>query len=368
MSGRSSSRKVAAFLLVLAAGATLGYVAGILLKPALAGLPKPSPLLLLGAVAFWTVGGIALHELGHVFGGLAAGFRFVLYTVGPLRVAREADGVRPGLNRAINLAGGVALMVPPTGSASPGALALFIAGGPVASLLSGLLAGVGAAATSPQGTLFPVLVIGAAVNLGLGLVTILPSHFGGFDSDGRQLFDLWKGGRVGELKLLLRSLTTASILGARPRQWDRAQLERLMTLAAGETGRTALVSHLLHYYYLLDTGDRPGAHAALTRALASQADAHPMLGAPLLLEQAWLATLDGDARAARDFLSRALANGRFLERYSRARVEAALLQLEGQRDLARAKVQEGLAHLPRALDRGGAALEREWLESTVGAA
>ncbi len=91
-----------------------------------------------------------------------------------------------------------------------------------------------------------------------------------------------------------------------------------------------------------------------------------MLGAPLRLEEAWLATQDGDAAAARAHLDRALEHGRFLERHARARVEAALLRLEGRAEEAAARAREGLASLRRSLDRGGAVLEREWLEAMAG--
>lgn len=368
MAAASPLKKLVPFLIILGGGMLVGFAAGYLLKPALAGVPKPPLPLVLGALLFWTVAGIALHELGHVIGGHLAGFRFVLYTVGPFRVAREVGGLRPGLNRSINLAGGVALMVPSTGEATPRALAGFIAGGPLASLLSGLLLMAGAAFLPGRGLGFAFLATGAAMNLGLFVVSAVPSHFGGFDSDGRQLLDLGRGGRLGEVKLLLRSVTTASLLGTRPRGWDRAQIERLVALVEGEPGQLALLAHLVHYYYLLDTGDRAAAGAALARAVAAQGDAHPMLAAPLRLEEAWLAATNGDAPAARAHLDQALRHARFLERHSRARVEAALLRLEGRQAEASATAREGLTHLRRAVDQGGAVMEREWLEQAAGAA
>lgn len=323
---------------------------------------RPSPALVLATTCFWIVAGIALHELGHILGGLRAGFRFVLYTVGPFRIAREAGGVRVGLNRSINLAGGVALMVPPSGIATPRELAWFIAGGPIGSFLAAALSGLATALLPGASGLFAFFLVGAGMNAGLGLATIIPSHFGGLDSDGRQLLDLGRGGRRGELKLLLRAVTTASLLGTRPRDLDAARLERLVALAEAESGPAALVSHLMRYYHLIDRGDLAGARSALARAQASHPNVHPMIGANLQLESAWVAVQEGSAVRARVHLDRALKHARYLERHSRARVEAALLRIEGRAEESVARAREGLAALGRALDQGGAVAEREWLE------
>lgn len=352
-------------LLIVASGALLGFLLGKGLRPALVGMPKPSLALVLGTIFFWIVAGIALHELGHVLGGLRAGFRFVLYTVGPFRIAREGTGIRPGLNRSINLAGGVALMVPPSGMATPRELAWFIAGGPAASLLASLLFLLTAWLTPRSSGWFAFVAVGAALNAALGLATIIPSHLGGLDSDGRQLLDLKRGGRRGEIKLLLRAITTASFLGTRPRNLDSALLERLVRLAEAESGPAALVSHLMYYYHLMDRNDLAGARAALSLALASHPGVHPMIGATLQLESAWIALQEGSAVRARTHLERALRHRRFLERHSLARVEAALLRLEGRMDESQSRAREGLALVDRSLDRGGAIAERDWLEQLL---
>ncbi len=344
-------------------GVLAGYGIGKMLKQSPGGDITPGSIgLMLGSVLLLTILAVALHEAGHIVGGRFAGFRFMLYIVGPLRVAREADGIRVGLNRSLNMGGGLALMLPPDGIASPGALARFIAGGPIASVLATLLFGAAAALAGPGTDLRMFLVIGLATNAGISLGSLLPTRVGGFDSDGRQLLDLRVGGHEGELRLLGRALTTDSLFGTRPRDWHRARLARLQEVAAGRTGPHALLAFLLAYYHHLDRGETELATTALARAQAAYPDAPAVLQTSLTLEAAYLAAAAGDAATARAHLASTHQRAHYVERHSMARVEAALLHLEGRYADAARRAREGLSVIGRALDRGGAVAEREWLE------
>ncbi len=89
---------------------------------------------------------LAVHECGHLAAGLLAGWRFDLLVIGPLRLARESGGrVRLGWNRDPAMFGGAGGATPTRTTGLRNAMAMFVAGGPLASLL------VAPAATPPPG-------------------------------------------------------------------------------------------------------------------------------------------------------------------------------------------------------------------------
>ena len=83
---------------------------------------------------------ISVHEVGHALGGRLHGMRLSMLIVGPVHIQREADG-RLGwrLNRRLSLAGGVVSSVPTRTEGLRRAMLSFAAGGPVTSIVVGLL-------------------------------------------------------------------------------------------------------------------------------------------------------------------------------------------------------------------------------------
>ena len=98
-------RQVLAFGLFLFGGGALGWLAGRAL-PDISDEAAPDLPLVIAVALLSVFGAIALHELGHVLGMLAANFRVLLYVVGPLKISREGDRLRLRLNRDLALAGG----------------------------------------------------------------------------------------------------------------------------------------------------------------------------------------------------------------------------------------------------------------------
>ncbi len=83
---------------------------------------------------------ISVHEVGHALGGRLHGMRLSMLIVGPVHIQREADG-RLGwrLNRRLSLAGGVVSSVPTRTEGLRRAMLSFAAGGPVTSIVVGVL-------------------------------------------------------------------------------------------------------------------------------------------------------------------------------------------------------------------------------------
>src|SRR5687768_15978657 len=104
-----SWKRALAIALMFAGGAALGAVManiGIRALPDGPSVASLVALLLALPVLYMLV--IAVHELGHIIGGLLVDYWPLRFIVGPLRLEWTPEGTRAGLNRSISLAGGLA--------------------------------------------------------------------------------------------------------------------------------------------------------------------------------------------------------------------------------------------------------------------
>ena len=115
------------------AGAACGFFGMRYGMDLFAPLPGPKWLKLLGLAGLPLLWYLAagFHELGHVIGGWLGEGRFLLWLVGPFMVRRTPAGIRAGLNRSVNLMGGLAVCLPlDPAQVAPRRVALMIVGGP----------------------------------------------------------------------------------------------------------------------------------------------------------------------------------------------------------------------------------------------
>lgn len=312
---------------------------------------------------------LAAHELGHLIGGWLVGFRFMLFIVGPLKIAREGEAVRVRLNKDIFLYGGLASAMPTDDRDLPRRLAVIIAGGPLTSLLLGLISlglFIWLNTTIPAESLwssftFYALVFGFG-NLALFVATSLPGKTSGFDTDGAQLLDALRGGHRAERKWLMAAIVAASTDGVRPRYWKAEYLERLLALREG--GPDDVMLNYLGYYHFLDVGQIRRAGGLLDLCLEQAASFPPAVRPMLFAEAAYFhAFHQHNASAARQFLPS--ATGGMLEAHTRLRAEAAVLLAEGRFVESVEKARAGLAGVEKSWDKGGALAEQEWLAEIV---
>ncbi|OGX91364.1 hypothetical protein BEN49_05065 [Hymenobacter coccineus] len=145
---------------------------------------------------------VLLHELGHVLAGQTQRFQFRWLAVGPLLWKREAGRLRLVWNKSLNLAGGMALCLPPNADDLRRRFMVFAAGGPLGSAAWAAVA-LGTYALLPVATsavgqvLAGALAASGGISALLALLTLIPAHVGGFYSDGGRLLHLGRAMRPG---------------------------------------------------------------------------------------------------------------------------------------------------------------------------
>jgi hypothetical protein len=227
------------------------------------------PLLL--ALILVAAGTIFLHEIGHAIGGLIGGWQFQSIFLGPWRLTRDGERLRLHWHRLYLLYGGAVLVLPERRQSPArerrGRL-LYIAGGPVMSLLFGaaVLAVMSVSGVpmrhvfDSSRTLIPFTA--GLISFGLGVGTLIPQPLGGaLRSDGLQLLLLLRSPKEGGVdSATRRAMIHLQLYRTRPREWDDELLELLPTLPESER-------LTFEYHRALDRGDVSTARDLLQRAL-----------------------------------------------------------------------------------------------------
>ncbi|MDW8328200.1 MAG: hypothetical protein RMK99_16685 [Anaerolineales bacterium] len=362
-------RAVFALVAFTAAGLAFGWLTSKVLQAANFDFalnigPISAPALIAGCVLL-LVTTVVAHELGHLLGGWLVGFRFLLFIVGPLKLMREGNRIRVRLNKDVSLYGGITSAMPTNDQDLMRRTAIVILGGPLTSLVLGTLSlalaawtNANIAAASPWSAVTLFAFFFGVTNLAIFVATMIPGKTGSFDTDGAQLLDVLRGGHRAERRWLTISLAAASMEGVRPRDWNPAQVERLLALREGTV--EDVMANYLGYFYALDRGEveRAGELLDLCR---QQAQGFPEAARPMIFAEAayFAARYRQDTHAARMLLEQ--AQGGFIEKHSRLRAEAAVLLAEGKPVESAEKARAALVEAGKSWDKGGAAAEKDWL-------
>ena len=127
---------VGLFAVAMGIGYVIGNVAFTPVELGLSGIQKP--LFFIGLLLPLPLV-LAIHEGGHLLGGKLAGFRFALFIVGPLMISRRKDGIKFSVNKSLGAYGGLAASFPTTTDNLRKGMTMLVAGGPLASLNTGIL-------------------------------------------------------------------------------------------------------------------------------------------------------------------------------------------------------------------------------------
>jgi len=355
-------------------GAVVGGL-GMLAMIRFAGWPhlRLSPaawLMLVLALPFAFLVMIAVHEVGHLLAGTLARFRPLLLIVGPVKLERTSSGWRPGLNRVFPLSGGLAGSTPEGTRRLRERMTVLIAGGPVASIASGLavFAALAASGFTRQTTLsgveavaFLLAFVFVTGSLGIGCVALVPGQGHGFLSDGARILRFLRKGPGVDGEVAILGIVGASMGGQRPRDWDPGLVTQALHLdPATPFGASA---RILAYAHALDCGDIARARDHLTAAIDNQ-DVLPVMSRPALMLQAatFEAIYDRDPVSARRRLEQA-HGGTLVSPHARPLAEGAILAAEGNARAAEL-LDKASSELPRAIDRGGALLAADLIANT----
>ncbi|GEM_PF-1322388 len=340
-------------------------------------LSPPSVFLfvpILAAALFLTV---LIHELGHFAAGKMVGYRFYILTVGPLMVEKRSARLRFRLNKYLNVAGGLTLMLPDGNHFRNRELAWFIAGGPAASILAALLfIYLPFLLPETDGTglynllLYSILLTGV-VNALIGFLSLAPEQSGELETDGKQLLDLRRGGHRAEVRQLVMQITLDSFSGIRPSDLDRDLIERLLIATSDVRDSDRILAHLYAYLSDIDSGRSESAEDHLNRAveLSHEAEKKSIIAPTTFLEAAFYeAFYKKNPDRARVLAE--LARKGYTEESSVIRMEAAIAMAEGDTETAVVKANKAIELTKGGHDKGGGIWEEEVLrkiaENNVG--
>lgn len=214
---RGSRRvKLVALVGYLAVGAALGAF----LQRIDVGMDLGGFLVLLVAAMVFAWLHILIHEFGHALAGVSVGMRIIGLGVGPWRLNRTADGWAMRKEKSITGIDGFAVLLPGGTGFSRARQAVYLLGGPLANLLLGGLALLALMHwVSKDSALALVVAAFAMMGLAIGLINLLPLRAGGWNSDGRQLWLLWRNrAEAWAVAYLMRYCALAN-LGVLPRDW-----------------------------------------------------------------------------------------------------------------------------------------------------
>ena len=188
---------------------------------------------------------LAAHELGHLLTGLASGFRFWLFVVGPLGIKRTEEGkIKVYLNTDLAFAGGVASSAPV--APAPDNFRKFasaILAGPLTSLGLGIICLLLFPYVGPAFS--TLLGFTGIVSMGIFLATTVPGRSGGFFTDRARYQRLMRPGKTRDTEQALLEVVAISSSQNSYRNLD------LTKLALIQDDEDPMIRYIGHYYACL---------------------------------------------------------------------------------------------------------------------
>jgi Zn-dependent protease len=197
---------------------------------------------------------IFCHELGHMFAGWAAEMRLWAFAVGPLRFALRSGKRGCEFNLAGLLGGGAAGLVPTHLRDMRSRNVFMIAAGPVASLITALIA-TAVALTAPGNAWAPAWQFFSALASFAWIAALcncIPVRPQDQYSDGAQIYQLLSNGPWADFHSAFSMVASSLVTPLRPRDFDTAVLNRAAAFMV--TGKRGMLLNLFLYMHHCDCG------------------------------------------------------------------------------------------------------------------
>lgn len=285
---------------------------------------------------------IAVHELGHLLGGLAVGFTYHSVRIGPFQFDKRFTLTLD--RKAASLFTGMVLSVPVTTTDLARRGFAMVAAGPLANVLSGCLV---YALPFSKGIFWSVFIF---ASIGTGLTELIPFRSAIGWSDGKVLFSrrAWS-----ERWLALIKLRVDFSNGTPPENLSPDFVEKVVAIR--DSSVETVVSHSLAYAGAIQRNDLDRAAQMLEVCLA-HVDVAPAQVREALISDA--ATFQAEKRRNPELARQWLESLRSTStRWLVLRVEASILEAEGNIEAAIGKLKECEAAAAHALPEG---YQRTW--------
>jgi len=300
---------------------------------------------------------VAIHELGHLLAGWTVGLQFEEVAIGPLRIERKSGQWK--FQARHHLIGGYTSMSLDRIRRVRTRLIFLVAGGPLASFVSGTCALLGVVMIANDPNLRSVLGWFGCFSLWVTIVNLLPSHSSGRVNDGLLLRTLLKSKEGSKQLLAWYGLRALSNSKADPllfnRRWARVAYSPSQILSG------TYFADALAYEAALDSS-LPAAAAHLERCLAGSALLDPAERDRRVLEAVvFMAWYRDDASKADIWFSR-MTQPEQIRPLLKLRAEVALHCAHRQYDEALRKWEQRLTLIQPLPGARARLLEASWLE------
>jgi hypothetical protein len=366
---KNNKSKIIAGVVFLIAGGAAGYFGAKVGGAAAASVPAPVliTLAILFIPAFFFV--IALHEGGHALAGVWMNFDFRMYVVGPFLWDKEQSGWKFKWNKNVNTSGGLVICIPTSSDNMSKRFSIYAAGGPLASLLTALLAyGIYLVCRqlefgSHVGQVITYLwMVIAFLSAAIFVVTSIPLHAGGFSSDGARIIRLLRGGDTARFEVLLLKMISSSMAGKRPAQLSSEELQEAHTLATKLNAPMGVYICYFQYQSALDRGAPDEAEVHLNEYIG-QADEIPegIRGGVWIEAAFFYAYVKKDLQKATEYFDK-YKPVTLIPLAMVYATQAAMAVLNNEVTVADSMVDKALKEIPNMMDRGMAHVLQEKLQ------
>jgi hypothetical protein len=362
---KKSSLVATAILMIV--GGVIGYAAsrfGSALLP-MSALGKQSPLdlvviFLMLPIAFFMA--IVVHELGHLVGALANGFRFRVLTLGPWSILSTNSGFKHRLSWSVmSMLGGQQISAPPLTGATDRQYIIYLLGGGVANIVTGsVVLALVYTLTMPLWLTFFGLFF-ALLSLLLGPINLFPMMMTtGVSTDGYHIRSLRRGGAAARQFRAMFQFLSDVYGGVRPRDWKPDMVETLAHTDA--TGYERMLGQVVSMQYAMDKGNWLEMDKPVENIVAGYETIPQAIRPHFAVELAYyFAVYKGDAKTARRYANDLVRDAYLISASALHRGWAAAHFAEGDYDKAEREIEKGLAVINDATTELDRLMEQELL-------